>query len=328
MKRWYSIGIMAIAAWAVASGFAHAGSGFYLSSEMGANFAPNVDINGTGYDGASDCDEYINPDYDKFRDPNYVIDPLTPKAPNCAEQGITKWASDMGSANGILAGAAVGYRLRDRYPDSPWGHFRLELEYFYRESEYNQTSPVVATGGAAFAKEDGELQRAEDRVGSLTSHNLFGNLYFDFINDSRFTPYIGFGAGAGFTNVNYGSLWARNSNPDRITTGSHPRRSKEKTKVIRQNLANTTSSVQTELSDTLFGYQIVFGVDYALTESVSLGAKGRWVNFGQFSDTVVWNPLRGHPPNRRRDGSQPVFGRVETDDISLFGVTLNLKYHF
>ena len=314
MKRWYSIGVMTIAAWAVASGFVHAGSGFYLSSEMGANFTPNVDINGTGYDGASDCDEYINP--------------WAPQEPWCAAQGITQWMSNADGASGILAGVAVGYRLRGRDPGSLWDHFRLEMEYFYRESEYNQTSPVSATGGAAYAKVDGEIQRAEDRIGSLTSHNLFGNLYFDFINDSRFTPYIGFGAGAGFTNVNYGSLWARNSNPDRITTGSHPRRSKEKTKVIRQNLANTTSRVQTELSDTLFGYQIVFGVDYALTESVSLGAKGRWVNFGQFSDTVVWNPLRGHPPNRRRDGSQPVFGRVETDDISLFGVTLNLKYHF
>ena len=310
MKRWYSIGVMTIAAWVLASGFARAGSGFYLSSEMGANFTPNVDINGTGYDGPSDCDEYINP--------------LAPQDPKCAAQGITQWMSNADGASGILAGVAVGYRLRGRDPGGLWDHFRLELEYFYRESEYNQTSPVSATGGAAFAKADGELQRAEDWIGSLTSHNLFGNLYFDFINDSRFTPYVGFGAGAGFTNVDYGSLWARTNDPDRITTGSD----RSNAEVIRQNLAGTTSSVRTELSDTLFGYQIVFGVDYALTESVSLGAKGRWVNFGPFSDTVVWNPLRSHPPNRRRDGSQPVFGRVETDDISLFGVTLNLKYHF
>lgn len=310
MRRWYSISIMAIAAWALASGFAQAKPGFYLSSEMGANFTPNVNINGTGYDGASDCDEYINP--------------LAPQYPECAEPGITQWMSGMDGANGILAGVAAGYRLRGRDPGGLWEHFRLELEYFYRESKYNQTSPVSGTGGVAFTKIFEEIQRAEDRIGRLTSHNLFGNLYFDVINDSRFTPYLGFGAGAGFTNVNYGSLWARRNDPNRITTGS----SRPNAEVIRQNLAGTTSSVQTELSDTLFGYQILFGVDYALTESVSLGAKGRWVNFSSFSDTVVWNPLRSHPPNRRRDGSQPVFGRVETDDISLFGVTLNLKYHF
>lgn len=174
MRRWYAIGIVTIAAWAAASGFARAGSGFYLSSEMGANFTPNVDINGTGYDGPSDCDEYINP--------------MAPQDPKCAAQGITQWMSNADGASGILAGVAVGYRLRGRDPGGLWDHFRLELEYFYRESEYNQTSPVSATGGAAFAKADGELQRAEDWIGSLTSHNLFGNLYFDFINDSRFTP--------------------------------------------------------------------------------------------------------------------------------------------
>ena len=318
MRRWYSIGIVTIATWAVASGFAHAGSGFYLSSEMGANFAPGLDIKGTGYDGASECDEFINPDFDE-------------QSRCVAIQKPGGWKSDMDGASGILAGVAVGYRLRDRYPDGPWARFRIELEYFYRESEYNQTSSVVSGTGSVTAKLDGEIQRATDRIGSLTSHNLFGNLYFDFINDSRFTPYIGFGAGAGFTNVDYGSLWQRNSDWTKITspnedwnTPRHPNRRE----TIQRNLAGTTSSVQTELSDTLFGYQILFGVDYALTESVSLGAKGRWVTFSSFNDTMVWNPLRNHPPYRRLDGSQPAFGRIETDDISLFGFTLNLKYHF
>lgn len=317
MRRWYSIGIMTIATWAVASGFAHAGSGFYFSSEMGANFAPGMDMKGTGYDGSSECDELINP--------------WAQEKPRCAIQVPGGWKSDVDGASGILAGAAVGYRLRDRYPDGPWARFRVELEYFYRESEYNQTSSVVSGTGSDIAKLDGEIQRATDRIGSLTSHNLFGNLYFDFINDSRFTPYIGFGAGAGFTNADYGSLWQRNSDWTKITsvnsdwnTAGNPNRRE----TIQRNLAGTASSVQTELSDTLFGYQILFGVDYALTESVSLGAKGRWITFSSFSDTVVWNPLRSHPPNRRLDGSQPVFGRIETDDISLFGVTLNLKYHF
>ena len=181
MRRWYAIGIVTIAAWAAASGFARAGSGFYLSSEMGANFTPNADINGTGYDGPSDCDEYINP--------------LAPQDPKCAAQGITQWMSNADGASGILAGVAVGYRLRGRDHGGLWDHFRLELEYFYRESEYNQTSPVSATGGAAFAKADGELQRAEDWIGSLTSHNLFGNLYFDFINDSLLPPTSGLGPG-------------------------------------------------------------------------------------------------------------------------------------
>ena len=313
MRRWYSIGIITMATFVLAPGLVQAGSGFYFSSEMGANFAPGMDMKGTGYDGSSECDEFINP-WAREKD-------------RCAGPTVGGWRSGMDGAKGILAGAAVGYRLRDRYPDSPWGRFRIELEYFYRESKYNQTSPVGDGKGANFAKLDGEIQRATDWVGNLTSHNLFGNVYFDFINDSRFTPYVGFGAGAGFTSMGYGGLWQRNNDWTKITSVNKDWGANRRA-TIQQNLASTFSSVQTELSDTLFGYQIVFGVDYALTESVSLGAKGRWVNFGSFSDTFVWNPLRSHPPNRRRDGSQPVFGQIETDDISLFGVTLNLKYHF
>ena len=48
-------------------------------------------------------------------------------------------------------------------------------------------------------------------------------------------------------------------------------------------LPDRTSSAQTVLSDTLFGYQVLFGVDYALTEALLLGVKGRWVNFQFFS---------------------------------------------
>ena len=45
-----------------------------------------------------------------------------------------------------------------------------------------------------------------------------------------------------------------------------------------------------------WGLQILFGVDYALTDAVSLGLKGRWVKFDSFSDDLVWDPLRSHAP--------------------------------
>ncbi len=52
--------------------------------------------------------------------------------------------SEFDAAEGILAGAAVGYSLRNRLPDFPLGRLRLELEYFYRNSEYNQFSAATA----------------------------------------------------------------------------------------------------------------------------------------------------------------------------------------
>ena len=41
-------------------------------------------------------------------------------------------------ATGILAGAAVGYSFAGQNPNSSLGGLRVELEYFYRQSNYDQ----------------------------------------------------------------------------------------------------------------------------------------------------------------------------------------------
>ena len=45
-------------------------------------------------------------------------------------------------------------------------------------------------------------------------------MYFDFQTSSRFTPYVGFGVGVGFTDMDYGGVWARNPDPTAIATGA------------------------------------------------------------------------------------------------------------
>ena len=82
----------------------------------------------------------------------------------------------------------------------------MELEYFYRQSNYDQTSDIPLGVGTQGQKLRDEIVQATDRIGSVTSHNLFGNLFYDFVNTSRFTPYIGVGGGVGFTDVEYGSV--------------------------------------------------------------------------------------------------------------------------
>lgn len=301
----FSVIIFVTATWAFAPSLAQAGSGFYLSSELGANFAPELDFLGDSTDGGSVCDLYINP-LESSR-----------QMAGCPGPG-TSWKSVFDGTEGILAGAALGYRLWDRYPDRLWGRFRLELEYFFRDSEYDQTSPILSRSGVARDKLSNEIAKAEERIGSITSHNLFGNLYYDFINSSRFTPYVGFGIGVGFTDLDNGRIWARNADPDKITTGAGLPNAEQ----IRQNLAGTTSSLQTTNSDTLFGYQVLFGVDFALTEAISLGVKGRWANFTTFRDDGRLDTLRSHEVPPEYENSR------EVDDIEMFGVSLSLKYHF
>ena len=299
---------------------AQAGSGRYLSSELGANFAPGLDTRGTSNDRASACDEFINPLFAT------VTQTAGYEHYNCTGPNRAgSWQNAFDGAEGILAGMAVGYGLREAYPDHFLGRFRFEVEYFYRDTDYDQTADIPSAAGENRDKLAQEILTATDRIGSVTSHNLFGNLYVDFANSSRFTPYVGFGVGVGFTDMDYGSLWTRNPDPNAITTGA----GLPNADAIRRNLAGTASSAQTKLSDTLFGYQVLFGIDYALTEALTLGVKGRWVNFDTFSDGgIVWDPLRSHQPHLRRDLSEPVAGWFKTQDIEMFAVSVTLKYHF
>ena len=51
---------------------------------------------------------------------------------------------------------------------------------------------------------------------------------------------------------------------------------------FHKRLAGTSSTASHTLEDTVFGYQAVVGVDYMLTESASIGVKGRWVRYAKF----------------------------------------------
>ncbi len=144
---------------------ARADSGLYLSSELGANFAPSVDTTGSSNDRASMCDEFINPRFATVTEnPRYENYNCT--GPNRGATG--DWKNKFDSAEGILAGAAMGYRLSEKYPDSLLGRFRLELEYFYRSSEYDETSDVPGAAGESGDKLVQEIRTATD-CGSLAA---------------------------------------------------------------------------------------------------------------------------------------------------------------
>ena len=308
--------VFVIAALVIAPSWAQAGTGFYVSGDLGINIASGLDTTGTSDDRASVCDEYINPRYREME---------RCTGPDRSVGG--RWENEFDGATGILAGTAAGYSFAGQNQNGPLGGLRVELEYFYRQSNYDQTADIPLGVGTQGQKLRDEIVQATDRIGSVTSHNLFGNLFYDFANSSRFTPYIGIGGGLGFTDMEYGSVWARNDDPANISTGVGLPNEDE----VRRNLAKTVSVGQATLSDMLLGFQVLFGVDYAITEATSLGLKGRWVRFSSFSDDFIWNPLRSHEPYLRKPGAsdrEPVSGRLKTDDVEFFGISVNLKYRF
>ena len=293
---------------------AQSATGWYLSQELGGNRTPALEFEGNAPNApGSICAANINP----FAD---LMPPLCsdPNAPG------TAWTNSFDGAGGILAGGAVGYRFGSS------GRLRLELEYFYRETVHNETSAAEGSGGVAIAKLDGEVVAGEDRIGSITSHNLFANVYIDFPNRSRVTPYIGFGAGIGMTNLDHGLLWVRNSDPDRITSIApyFPPDRLDDLRVVQQNLASTTTSNQTELSASLVGYQVLFGFDVALTESLSLGIKGRRAGFQSFSDATGLDRVRSRVASTWPDGRDQSLTVFSTGDLVVYGFAMNLKYEF
>lgn len=256
MSRYFPMAVIAAALIVWTAGPVQA-EGFYVSGELGMNFADAVKTDGHDTDRSSVCDEYINPRFRTVNDtPGWENTNCT--GPNRGSDSV--WENRFGSDEGVLFGSAIGYHVAD-------SRFRLELEYFYRDTGYDDTSDVYSAAGESGDKLEQELVRTIDRLGSLTSHNLFANVYMDFETEGKFTPYIGVGIGFGFTEAEYGSLWARNDDASRITTGEGLPNATE----IWENLAGTSSHADTELDDTLFGYQLLFGVDYELTDSLMLG---------------------------------------------------------
>ncbi len=282
--------------------------GFYMNSGIGANFAGKLEFDGASNDVASYNDQYINPDGNPIIPNKFVED----------------WSTEFDPGKGILSEIAVGYHQL-------WDGLRVEVEYFYRESKFDQTSTIGGSSGVTYEKlNNGELENAEERLGSITSQNVFGNLYYDFVIDNRFTVYIGVGAGMGFTEADWGSLWQRTLDKTKIDLPPSVPNPDE----VKTNLSGATSVSQTTLIDELFGYQVLAGVDYEFTESMSLGIKVRYVSFNEFRDELEWNPLRSHPPYVKRDPQgNPDGPRISgemstTKGINMLGISLSLKYYF
>ena len=288
------------------AGVAHAG--FYLSGELGVNAGGDMRLHSGDTDRASRCDEFVNPRYAE-------LDGCTD-----ADRGagaVDDWLSDFDGATGWQAGIAGGYAIGNRW--------RLELEFLRRRADVDQTTPILSPDGIAFTRLFGaELPEANERIGRFASSNLFANVYFDWPNDSRFTPYAGVGGGIGLASMDYAAIWRRNTDPGTVESAAGLPNEDE----VRRNLAGTASVASKELRDRLRGWQLLAGIRYEISDALALSLHGRWTRFSAFSDGGAYQQLRDHISNLRRDGSEPVRYRVRTEDSGFFGLGLRLTVHF
>lgn len=290
-----------------------AADGWYMGMDLGFAKAPGIEVAGTDNDVPTTCD-------------GYFVTGVSECNPS-----PTAWSNDLDGGTGILAGAALGYRL---------GDFRVEGEYFYRTTTHDTRSNNSVGDADTQRKEEQEIEIAESGVDDVLSHNFFANLYYDFNTDSRFTPYVGVGVGVAQVSLDYFSRWKRNGDPRFISTfpvkksaayqNASPmqKQTMNAANPMNRQLAGTTTIADKKLTDTLFGYQILAGVDYRVSDPVSIGLKFRWADFGEFeSERHEWDQLRGHE-SARAPGGRRVLYKVMTDDIRFWGLSLNVKYAF
>ena len=211
---------------------------------------------------------------------------------------------------GILAGVSLGYRFME--------NFRIEGEYFYRGTSYDSTAvPRTADYNPAT---DTNFDIVQDAVDSVFLHNFFANLYYDFRSDSKFTPYVGIGVGLANVSVEYRTLWHRTTDIDSIDAKNRAFGSKTGADLtsderdLYQRLAGRLTTDSATLSDTLFGYQALAGLDYQVSDPVTIGLKFRWADFGEFEDESAYDRLRSHA-SVAGNPPVPVTYYVKTDDI-------------
>ena len=278
---------------------AEAEEGVYIGIDLGLAIAPGLNTFGSDNDVGTKCDTFINPNRIEVTNECDVHPP--PSA----------WKNDFNEGAGILSGLTLGYR---------WGNFRGEGEYFYRATTHDDRSNDVRIGDdVTLGKLDQELDLVDEGIDDVMSHNAFANLYYDIPTTTKFTPYIGVGVGIAHVAFDYFGRFRRNINPGAITTFNDP--------IMKNRIAGTTTIAQAKLTDTLLGYQALAGVDYRVSDQVSLGVKVRWADFGEFSAGREWDQLRSHDSAIGPSG-QRVQYEITTDDIQFFGASLSVKYHF
>ena len=281
-----------------ASGAA-AQSNRYMAMDLGMNSAPPLLAHGSDNDWSTKCD--------------LIINPLGLEAGGECDSvpARTSWTNAFGRGNGSGAGMAIGY---------DWGVVRLELEYRYRSTTYDDRSDTDIFDDVTLDKREQEIEQAYGEIDDLRAHGAFVNVYYDFgASTASWTPYVGIGVGAERATLDYRSIWKRNDDPARISTFVDP--------LLRAKVAGTTTVGNARVSDSVLGYQLLAGVDYRLGEQSMLGVKLRWVDFQAFeSGETLWSQLRSHESSVGRGGD--ILYTVTTDDNGFWGLGVSINYLF
>ena len=218
-----------------------------------------------------------------------------------------------GPASGFMAGYATG------------GGLRFEVEYLdaalgSAESPVDgATDTALRTGTSEWSTEHPPFEW----IGEYAAHQVFANVYYDFLDGSRWTPFVGAGIGRAAVELNYYLRIIRKTESEYLQIRFDP----DWPDAAKRAAAGTASILDTYAGKNVLGYQVLTGVDYALGEHTSVGVALRWARFDDVDHEAVHNLLRSHA-GVLADGVTPFNNELAFSGIGHRALTISLKYHF
>ncbi|MDD9948899.1 MAG: hypothetical protein OXU48_05140 [candidate division Zixibacteria bacterium] len=276
--------------------------GFYFGMQAGVSLPGEYESTRTNNGIPTNCDQWLPGE--TLNDGTPVPLPLSqctprvfPASPNLFDLG-----------EGVLAAVQAGYVVKA---------FRIEVE-FYRRGQRGALLPLIVPGDTKQA----EFVERSEKISDFRTDNLFANLYYDFhgVLSPNMTPYLGAGMGLTRQQMFYSAASIRTNDRDRMRQLGR-----------NSHAAGLASLADDTLSDRMFSFQLLAGVDYAVDERFSAGVKLRYGSVGEFLDGEnPWRLLRGHEstvgPTSGTGYDMPVQYEIKGSPSHFWGISLGLRY--
>ena len=215
-----------------------------------------------------------------------------------AHEATTSLTNSFDIGTGFGYGSTVGLTF---------GALRAELDFRLR-SHGRDTRPIKVAGGdeALTGKKSEWAVAPVETLSDVRAEEVFLNLYYDFENRTRWTPYAAAGIGLAQIEAHYAASFVRKPEQEYLAVEFVPDWPEE----AKRAAAGTVSLLDAEISGWVPGYQFIVGLDMNLGEAL-LGIKVRWGRFGELTTTTEYDLVRSHAP-------------VQADGVSPFGVDIGL----
>lgn len=282
--------------------------GFYFRVSTGLARAWSLPSVLTSVSNPTKCDSLL-----------YTSPALAPSgAPECLDSTPRPLlSSDYSPGPGFASSLAAGYDF-DR--------LRVEFEYRARaqggDSQFvggDSRNPAVLSK----ANEWSPVLPPTDTIANFRSHQFFANVYYDFSNDSAWTPFVGAGGGMARTSVDYERRSLRKTLAQGYQDVEPPLTIADRPAAA----AGTLSVLESRVTGSTPGFQTLAGIEYELGAGTSIGIIAQWTRVGGITKDIAWSVVRSHR-SVRADGVAPFVTELMLDGFAYWAVTLGMRHRF